>query len=227
MKKGVDQNTASRKVLADSQKVRFPYTMKTSGLKIVVHEKVFSPKHFRGWEIFNRNLPSTHGENVLEIGTGTGVTALFLAKNGAKSVVAVDINPHAVKNAKENAKLNHLTNVDVRRSDIYSAIKKGETFNTIYWNTPFMHMPAGYKHRSVLERGLFDPGYKITERFLKEGRKLLAPKGRILFGTADFGDVPLLKKLAGKYGYRIRLIAKESSLEINPVVFELYELKPV
>jgi hypothetical protein len=76
-----------------------------------------------------------------------------------------------------------------------------------------------------LERGLFDPGYKITERFLREGKNFLTIKGRILFGTGDFGDVPRLKKIAKKYRYKIRLIAREKSTEINPVVFELYELK--
>jgi release factor glutamine methyltransferase len=194
-------------------------------LKIIVREKVFSPKHFNGWQIFNKCFPSVRGENVLEIGTGVGVTALYLAKQGAKRVIAVDINPHAVKNAKENVVLNNIKNVEVRRSDIFSAIKNDERFNTIYWNTPFMYVPSGYKYRSVLERGLFDPGYKITERFLREGKNFLTIKGRILFGTGDFGDVPRLKKIAKKYRYKIRLIAREKSTEINPVVFELYELK--
>lgn len=227
MKAILDQNTASRKILADSQKVRFPYTIKSSGLKVIVREKVFSPKHFNGWEIFNKHFPSVRGETVLEIGTGVGITALYLAKHGAEKVIAVDINPHAVKNTKENIKLNKVKNVEVRQSDIFSSIKKDERFDTIYWNTPFMYMPNGYKYRSVLERGLFDPGYKITERFLKESKKLLTPKGRVLFGTGDFGDVPRFKKIAKKNNYKVRLIARENSTEINPVVFELHELKPL
>ncbi len=36
---------------------------------------------------------------VLELGTGCGVIALHLAQT-AKRVVAVDFNPHAVKNAR-------------------------------------------------------------------------------------------------------------------------------
>lgn len=227
MKGELDQNTASRKVLADSQKVKFPYTINYRGLKVVVREKVFSPKHFHGWEVFNKNFPSVRGENVLEIGTGPGVTALYLAKRGAKHILAVDISQYAVKNTKENIELNKLKNVEVRRSDIFSAIKKGEKFDTIYWNTPFMYAPSAYKYRSVLERGLFDPGYKITERFLREGKKYLATKGRILFGTGDFGDVLRFKKIAKKHGYKVRLLAREKSVEINPVVFELYELKPL
>lgn len=227
MKGILDQNNASRKVLTDSQRVHFPYTIKTGDLKIIVREKVFSPKHFHGWEVFNKNFPSVQGKVILEIGTGVGVTALYLAKHGAKKVVAVDINIHAVKNAKENVKLNKVENIDVRRSDIFSSIKKKDSFDIIYWNTPFMYAPNEYKYRSVLERGLFDPGYKITERFLREGKKFLAPKGRILFGTGDFGDVPRFKKIAKQYHYKVRLVAREKSTEINPVIFELYELKPL
>ncbi len=226
MRSIIDQNTASRKVLSDSQKVHFPYLIITAGLGIVVRKNVFSPSHFNGWKIFNKNFPSVRNKNVLEIGTGTGVTALFLAKKGAKKVVAVDINPHAVRNAKENVKLNQLKNVEVRRSDIYSRIKKNERFDVIYWNMPFMPMPPDYKHRSVLERGLFDPGYKITKKFLEEGKKFLVQEGKILLGTGDFGDIPCLKKIAKKFHYRVKRIAKEKSVEINPVTFELYELKP-
>jgi len=226
MKGVLNQNTASRKVLADSQKVKFPYAINYRGTRIVVHKKVFSPRHFHGWKVFNENFPSVHGKKVLEIGTGSGVTALYLAKRGAKRVLAVDISQYAVKNTKDNIELNKLKNVEIRRSNIFSAIKKGEQFDMIYWNTPFIYAPSAYKFRSVLERGLFDPGYRITERFLRDGKRYLAPKGCILFGTGDYGDVPRFKKIAKEHGYKVRLVAQEKSVEMNPVVFELYELKP-
>lgn len=89
-----------------------------------------------------------------------------------------------------------------------------------------MYAPMNYKYHSVLERGLFDPGYKITEKFLREAKKFLKPKGKVLFETGDFDDISRFKKLAKKYNYTVKLIAKEKSTEINPVVFELYELKP-
>ncbi len=46
------------------------------------------------------------GDRVLDIGTGSGILGIAALKLGAKSVTAVDIDPLAVKIAKENAALN-------------------------------------------------------------------------------------------------------------------------
>ena len=47
------------------------------------------------------------GMHVLDIGTGSGILALFAEKLGAESVIAVDNDPVALKNAFENARLNN------------------------------------------------------------------------------------------------------------------------
>ncbi|RWA77125.1 MAG: hypothetical protein EOQ31_35970 [Mesorhizobium sp.] len=44
------------------------------------------------------NVPPAAGKSVLEIGCGCGLTALFLAKNGASHVLATDSNQHAIHN---------------------------------------------------------------------------------------------------------------------------------
>ncbi len=221
----MEQTEASKNVLEESQKEAFPYIIREFGLEIAVHEGVFSPKHFNGWKVFTRNFPNVNGEEVLEVGCGYGATSIYLAKNGAKRVVAVDINPRAVQNTIDNAIINKVQNVDVRISDIYSAILEEEKFDTIYWNTPFIYVPETYEYGSELERGLFDPGYKLTERFLKEATNYLKENGRILVGTGNFGDVSRFKSLANQYGYSTRLLAKENSSEINPIDFQLYELR--
>jgi ribosomal protein L11 methyltransferase len=47
-------------------------------------------------------------DRVLDLGTGTGILAVGAALLGAKSVVAIDINPLAVKTALSNVRLNGL-----------------------------------------------------------------------------------------------------------------------
>lgn len=222
----LDQREASASVLAASQRVPFPYTISALGLEIIVRPGVFSPKHFHGWDIFTRNFPNVRGEHVLEVGCGTGVTAIYLAKNGAKRVVAVDISHEAVSNTQENVVLNHISNVEVRHSDVLSNVAANEKFHTIYWNLPFIFVPEGYRYRSTLERGLFDPGYRYTERFLVEAKKHLYEGGRVIVGLADFADLARFQGIVDRQGYTSRLIAKEQSEEINPVEFRLYELKP-
>tara|TARA_Y100000031_G_scaffold156378_1_gene210668 strand:- start:1620 stop:2321 length:702 start_codon:yes stop_codon:yes gene_type:complete len=226
----IKQDVASKNVLAISQQEKFPYTLQKFGLEIIVQEGVFSPKHFNGYEIFTRNFPAVQGEQVLEVGCGTGVTGLYIAKNGADRVVLVDINPNAVQNTRENAQRNGITNYDARESDVFSAIKEDERFDTIYWNMPFMPASDDYQFESMLERALFDPRYKLTERFLQEAPTYLKDKGRMLIGWGDsknheFGNPERLCQLAERYGFSIKLLVEEQSTEQNPVKFQLYELR--
>lgn len=227
----MDQNDASIKVLEESQNTEFPYLFDTGfGFDIEVDENVFSPKHFNGWRIytgfFKENKESIAGKSVLEIGCGTGITSLYLARIGAKKVTAVDINPFAVYNTLRNAKLNGIE-LDVRLSDIYSNIRQGEMFDIIYWNMPFMYRDESYEYDSVLEKGLFDPGYRITDRFLKESKEHLTPDGVLYVGMGgeNFGDPRRFLELIKKHGYRYRILHAEQSDEINPVDFLLYELR--
>jgi HemK-related putative methylase len=222
-----DQNDASRTVLAQSQQEKFPYSIEVEGLHIEVYEGVFSPKHFHGWEVFTKHFPNVRGKDVLEIGTGTGITALVLAKRGARKVLATDINPRAVANTQKNIEKNDLSAlVKVRESDIFSAISPDEKFDIIYWNMPFMWTEKDYKYASMLERGLFDPGHTLADRFLSEGKNHLNPEGILLVGTADFGD-PRFGAFFRENHYSARLIAQEQSEEINPVEFQLFELKSI
>ncbi len=48
------------------------------------------------------------GMRVMDVGTGSGILAIAAAKLGAKEVLAIDIDPDAVKVAKENIAHNHV-----------------------------------------------------------------------------------------------------------------------
>ena len=51
----------------------------------------------------------SQGDSLLDIGTGSGVLSVVAAKLGAKLVIATDIDPLAIRAAKENARLNGVT----------------------------------------------------------------------------------------------------------------------
>jgi len=58
------------------------------------------------------------GRRVLDVGTGSGVLALAAARLGAASVVAIDVDPDALDNARGNAELNGCPrNVEFRQAD--------------------------------------------------------------------------------------------------------------
>jgi SAM-dependent methyltransferase len=78
-------------------------------------------------------------EVALDLGTGSGFQALMMARH-ARRVVAVDINPRAVRYASFNALLNELPNLEVREGDLFEPVD-GETFDLIVANPPYVISP--------------------------------------------------------------------------------------
>jgi ribosomal protein L11 methyltransferase len=62
------------------------------------------------------------GERVLDVGTGSGILSICASKLGAKSCNAYDIDPVAVKVAKENAKDDGCDNITVGVSDLLAGV---------------------------------------------------------------------------------------------------------
>jgi len=62
---------------------------------------------------------------VLDMGTGTGVLAIFAEMLGAQKVVGVDIETWAVENAKENVLRNNCRNIHVLLGDIDGVTEGG------------------------------------------------------------------------------------------------------
>lgn len=67
------------------------------------------------------DLEST--DNVLDLYCGTGTIGIFLSKHCHK-VLGVEINQDAVNDAKENQKLNNISNIDFMAGDTKNVIKK-------------------------------------------------------------------------------------------------------
>jgi ribosomal protein L11 methyltransferase (prmA) len=57
------------------------------------------------------------GKAVVDMGTGTGILAILAAMRGAAPVVAIEIDPAAEVNARENMMLNHQAQIDLRLGD--------------------------------------------------------------------------------------------------------------
>jgi len=66
------------------------------------------------------------GEEVIDVGTGSGILAVGAMLLGAKSVLALDLDPVAVDSARENVQLNRLQNeITVKESDLLSLLGGG------------------------------------------------------------------------------------------------------
>lgn len=65
----------------------------------------------------------TGGEEVIDVGTGSGILAVGAMLLGAKSVLALDLDPVAVESARENVQLNRLEDrITVKESDLLSLL---------------------------------------------------------------------------------------------------------
>jgi len=65
------------------------------------------------------------GGTLLDVGTGSGILAIAAARLGARGIVAVDIDPDAVRVAKENVAHNGLENaIEVRKGDLLKGLSQ-------------------------------------------------------------------------------------------------------
>ena len=109
------------------------------GVRLVLRKGVFSPdpKRTNSTLMILNNLPGIRGKNILDVGCGSGIIGIYCALNGAKSVVAVDVEEKAIENAKENIARNKVGNIiKVIKSDLFENIKG--TFDYIFGNLPIV-----------------------------------------------------------------------------------------
>lgn len=211
-------------VLIQSQQEDKPYSVIVLGKEFTVFPNVFSPKYFYDSEFFAKEIEVEKNERFLEIGPGSGVVSVWMAMKGA-NVTAVDINPDAVRNTKENAKLHNLENrITVFEGSLYEPLDQDSQFDTIFWNTPFGYVEDD--NISVLQKAVYDPGYRSTETFIRDAKNYLVPEGRLLIGfSSTLGHMDKLNELLKENGYNTTLLKQITSEETHPVYFELFEAK--
>jgi release factor glutamine methyltransferase len=154
------------------------------GLPFLVTPSVFNPKVPRTGEflasLLDSNLVGREHE-VLDMGTGSGVGAVFAAKY-ARRVVAVDINPAAARCAGINALINGMDGeIDVRLGDLFAPVQ-GEKFDLVLFNPPFLRgTPTDDRDRAWRSSD-------VAERFAGGLRKHLKPRGSALVLLSTFGN---------------------------------------
>jgi HemK-related putative methylase len=165
------------------------------GVPLIVLPQVFNPVLLRTGAFMARALmrlplDDTASFSVLDMGTGSGIGAVFAARRGAR-VIAVDINAEAVRCARINALLNHLDDrIEVRQGDLFAPVT-GEKFDLVLFNPPF--------YRGVPSNNLDHAwrGLDVFERFAGGLAAMLNPGGQALLVLSSDGDChALLDELA-------------------------------
>ncbi|MFC3738437.1 methyltransferase [Paractinoplanes deccanensis] len=119
----------------------------------------------------------------VDIGCGTGAGAITVAKRAPEAgVLAVDINPAALRLARVNAELAGTAGVRPCESDLLNGVD-GD-FDLIFSNPPFMIDPAGRAYRDGGPNG-----HELSMAIIDAAAERLAPHGSLVLfaGTGIVG----------------------------------------
>jgi len=101
-----------------------------------IYENVYEPAEDSF--LFAETLDVEEGAQVLDVGTGCGILGVLAAKK-AGSVVVVDLNPYAIRCARENSALNDVRGkIDFIQTDLFTALNAKATFDLILFNAPYL-----------------------------------------------------------------------------------------
>lgn len=191
------------------------------GEKFIVNPSVLIPRDEteflvrKAVDIINENNFKT----ALDIGTGSGCIACMIAKHTDCQIIGLDVSKDALNTALDNAsRLNLFNKAIFRKSDIFSNVKPGESFDIIVSNPPYI--PPCEKE-NIQTEVKFDPenalftqdekGLEFYEKITKQAPEVLNKGGYLLYELGigqsedvknimvsnDFKDVEIIKDLAG------------------------------
>jgi methylase of polypeptide subunit release factors len=140
----------------------------------------FGPDTYRFAQMIHAHLQQNFApiHRAVDIGCGAGVGAIVIARARREAqVLALDINPAALRLTAINAALAEVANVEVHPSDLLQGVD-GE-FDLIVANPPYMADPAerAYRH------GGGTLGAGLSLRIVEQALNRLAPGGSLLLYT--------------------------------------------
>jgi SAM-dependent methyltransferase len=121
---------------------------------------------------YMNSLPRRPCKAFLELCSGTGVAAIFAAKNFARESWAVDIGPRCTEYAEFNRRLNATLNVTALTGDMYQPVR-GLRFDFIAAHPPYV--PSLAQAAQYADGG--PDGEQLTRRVIAGLPEFLAPGG--------------------------------------------------
>ena len=101
---------------------------------INTHENVYVPAEDS--YLLAENLEIKEGQSVLEIGTGSGIVAMYASRLTDKITVS-DINFDACELARKNFEANNIENIEILFGNMFEPVEKRK-FDVILFNTPYL-----------------------------------------------------------------------------------------
>ena len=121
-----------------------------------------------------------HVSHIYEFCSGPGFIGFsLLANNLCDKLTLADINPRAVKVAKETIKNNNLeSRVNVYLSNCLDNIPESEKWDLVVGNPPHVFCPPNDERQKDII--LYDPNFEIHRKFYRDIKKFLKPGGSVM-----------------------------------------------
>lgn len=166
------------------------------------------------------------GEQVLDLGTGTGIVPLLLsAKTRGKHFSALEIQEEIADMAARSVSLNHLEEkIKIVKGDIKEAsrIFGAASFDVVTTNPPYMNDSHGLKNPAEMKAVSRHEVLCTLEDVVREGAKVLKPGGRMYMVHRPHRLIEILETMT-KYRLepkRMKFVHPFWNKEANMVLIE-------
>jgi len=204
--------------LFDRRKYERVVLEEVGGIPLVILPDVFNPKLLRSGEFLVSQLARgellPRASRVLDLGCGSGASGIAAARSGSE-VVAVDINPSAIRCTRINALLNNMS-LDVRQGNLF-APAEGERFDVVLFNPPYYRGVP----RDALDHAWRSPD--MPERFASGLAAHLRPGGHALVVLSSDGEAGSFLQALEQHGFTSEAVATRDF--INEVM-TVYQVRP-
>ena len=152
-----------------------------------VSEEVYEPSEDSF--LFAENLDVEESALVLDVGTGCGILGILAAEKAAY-VVAVDVNPYAIRCAKKNSVHNNVRGkMAFIQSGLLTAFNENAKFDLILFNAPYLPS-AECEEDSWMVRSWAGGinGRQVIDQFISQVPSHLKACGRILLMQSNLAN---------------------------------------